>query len=361
MSRRFGAVAAEIFEHPIVGVERDRAFTKLEAWLWLVLKAAWKDHVARTSKGLVELKRGDVMAGRDHLATAWRWSVKQVRGYLAALESSEQIKKGQQTANGVSIISICNYEKWQSITGKKDSKGPAEGPAEGQQRASKGANKGPHSKQSKQNNTIVPPNPQGDTGDEDGFAFDEATVDQPSPAPKAKRAPKQNTAPNYTADYLAVWEAFPRNPNSSKVDGFRMWERLDDATKAVIPLAVGRYCRKVSDPKYAKHLSSWLHGRVFDQYLDATATQSPASASKAADAPSRSEWTTSQWHRMLREYAGSEWNTRELGPVPGFRGCQVPPEIISDLDLLEKYTEWGTSRNLHHPTHPARWNERAAA
>lgn len=153
MCRRYVAVAADIFEHPLFDGEE---FSRRDAWLWLVANAAWKDHRVRIGNAMVDIKRAQVVAARSHLAKEWRWGEKKVRLFLDLLASEGMIERGQKEGRLPIVITICNYDRFQ--TGKA-----IEGQKEGQQRADKGptegqigAGKGPHStKDTKDTNTTT--------------------------------------------------------------------------------------------------------------------------------------------------------------------------------------------------------------
>ena len=97
----------------------------------MLTAAAWKPHRVKIKNTVMELQRGQLLAGRAYLAKTFGWSEKRVRNFLALLESEGVISavhgKGQQPA----IITICNYTKYQHHE-----------ISEGQQRASAGPAKG---------------------------------------------------------------------------------------------------------------------------------------------------------------------------------------------------------------------------
>jgi hypothetical protein len=126
-------VCRKVFDHPVLAGEFDRR----SAWLWLIANAAWKDHEVPTRAGTVRLCRGQVIAGRDHLASTWGWTPKRVRSFLERIKVAGMIEVGQRDGQYANIITICNYEKFQASS---TTEGPTKGPAKGQ----RGANEGPH-------------------------------------------------------------------------------------------------------------------------------------------------------------------------------------------------------------------------
>lgn len=134
---RWIRVCVDTFDHPSLKGEFDRR----SAWLWLIANAAWKDHKTRTRGGMVELKRGQVLAGSEHLADVWGWSRKKVRTFLGELTAEGMVEKGPARNQYATVLTICNYEKYQTPAEKEDSERASEGPARGQREASEG----PHS------------------------------------------------------------------------------------------------------------------------------------------------------------------------------------------------------------------------
>lgn len=129
-------VTRAVFDHPMLAGEFDRR----SAWLWMVANAAWKDHKVRTRGGMVELKHGDVLVARDHIATVLRWTPKRVRIFQDQIEAAGMISRGQSKGHFATVARIENYERWQAVG---TDHGPTKGPTEGLREASEG----PHRKE----------------------------------------------------------------------------------------------------------------------------------------------------------------------------------------------------------------------
>jgi hypothetical protein len=123
LARGYIAVSRSILEHPML---LDPAW--LRAWLWLLIEAAWKAGGKRFSHGVVEVRRGQVAVTVRQLAKAWKWPKSNVGYFLKRLESDRmielkhirtKIQTGSRAENsyGVTVITICNYDKFQ-MTGK---------------------------------------------------------------------------------------------------------------------------------------------------------------------------------------------------------------------------------------------------
>lgn len=81
------------------------------AWLWLIENACWKPSKFNIKGKSVELQRGQLCASRDHLATVWKWSDSAVERFLTRLKTEQMIER--ETGHGKTIITICNYAKYQ--------------------------------------------------------------------------------------------------------------------------------------------------------------------------------------------------------------------------------------------------------
>lgn len=86
-------------------------FTRLQAWLDLLLTAEYKPRTVVIRGIKVEIGRGQLATSIRELAIRWRWGVNKVQDFLKELEASKKIDT--QKSNVVSIISICKYEVYQ--------------------------------------------------------------------------------------------------------------------------------------------------------------------------------------------------------------------------------------------------------
>lgn len=84
------------------------------AWCWLVSNACWKPTRFNISGATITLERGQICASRAQLAKSWGWSPSAVERFLTRLETEQMI--GRATGQGRTIITICNYEKYQDVS-----------------------------------------------------------------------------------------------------------------------------------------------------------------------------------------------------------------------------------------------------
>jgi hypothetical protein len=132
---RWVRTSVEVFEHDIFAGD---VFSRRDAWLWLIANAAWKPRRFRASgsNAFIELQRGQVLAARGYLAQTWGWGEKQVRNFVHLLEKENMIKMDQSKGRFANVVTICNYEKYQTANYEKGQLngqfGASSGPVEGQ-------------------------------------------------------------------------------------------------------------------------------------------------------------------------------------------------------------------------------------
>lgn len=104
----FVCLHRDALDHPLL---QDAG--RLGAFFWLVARAAWKPVPFDISGKIITLERGQLCTSRSLLAKAWGWSPSAVERFLTRLKTEQMIE--QATGQGKSVITICNYEKYQSV------------------------------------------------------------------------------------------------------------------------------------------------------------------------------------------------------------------------------------------------------
>jgi hypothetical protein len=97
-------------------------YSERDAWVWLIEQASWKTTTARIKGDKVELQRGQMTFSVRFLADKWHWSKSRVDRFLKRLTAETMISTcskigtsaGHQAGQGQSIITICNYDKYQT-------------------------------------------------------------------------------------------------------------------------------------------------------------------------------------------------------------------------------------------------------
>lgn len=126
--------------------DRKRCHTQGEAWEDLLMECRYAAGSVYNGGKKMELQRGQLVGAVSWLANRWNWTPKTVRRFLDQLENDSMIelvspgtKEGEQKGKQASVITICNYETYQSMM---EPEGQAKGQAEGKQGASKGQAEG---------------------------------------------------------------------------------------------------------------------------------------------------------------------------------------------------------------------------
>lgn len=128
-----------MLKHHIVGINNPLRFA---AWAWMLSSARYKAGIYYDAGHEIKLDRGQFVCGRKFMAGETGMTEKQVRVFLAALERSGMcLKTVHPKGQGITIVTICNYDVYQDYDAYKAEQGPRSGPSKGQGRAKQG----PHS------------------------------------------------------------------------------------------------------------------------------------------------------------------------------------------------------------------------
>lgn len=118
-------------------------FSRADAWVWMIEEAAWRPTKTRIKGQTVELARGDMTFSQRFLAEKWGWSKSRVDRFIAELRAEGMIETrskigataGHNAGQGQSIITICNYAKYQDRQDEgRGNDEPETGATAGQQR-----------------------------------------------------------------------------------------------------------------------------------------------------------------------------------------------------------------------------------
>jgi len=90
--------------------------TKAQAWIDLLLMASYESAIRVVKNRRVPVAAGDVLTTQDYLAVQWKWSRGKLLRHLSVLEAKQQIVR--RTVHGLTIISICNYDTYQTGTSR---------------------------------------------------------------------------------------------------------------------------------------------------------------------------------------------------------------------------------------------------
>lgn len=128
MNNGFVAIQRDMIDHHLLQ-DGDR----MRAWIWLICKACWKPTKFDVHGSTITLERGQLCASIRQIADDLKWSKSAVERFLTRLETETMIER--KAGQGRSIITICNYGKYQDVSnGKRDNVGTPTETKLGQQR-----------------------------------------------------------------------------------------------------------------------------------------------------------------------------------------------------------------------------------
>ncbi len=87
---------------------------RLKWWLDLLMLANWEDQTRLIGRKRIKILRGQICASISYLQRRWSVCNHTVIDFLKMLEQDEMIHK--DTHNNISVITICNYDTYQSIS-----------------------------------------------------------------------------------------------------------------------------------------------------------------------------------------------------------------------------------------------------
>lgn len=135
----FVVMARDATEHPLL-----KDGERFRAWFWMVAKACWKPTKFDVHGKVVTLERGQFCCSVREMAEAWGWSKSAVDRFIQRLIDEDMVistRAKTGTAGGTtsgtarSIITICNYAKYQDVPKEGGTASePQRGTAAGQQR-----------------------------------------------------------------------------------------------------------------------------------------------------------------------------------------------------------------------------------
>ena len=102
-------ISRDLFDHCAF---RDAPFSEREAWLWIIMEAAWKPRQRRIGHIVISIDRGQLAVSVRFMADAWGWTAAKVQRYVERLKKLEMISA--ETDTGLTVITVCNYDKFQT-------------------------------------------------------------------------------------------------------------------------------------------------------------------------------------------------------------------------------------------------------
>jgi hypothetical protein len=104
-------VQRDRFGHKLFRASKTNPFCRGYAWDWMIAQACWRATTYDIRGKTVTVERGQFVASPDEMAEAWGWARTSVQRFLSRLQTDHMI--GQETGHNKTIITICNYNKYQ--------------------------------------------------------------------------------------------------------------------------------------------------------------------------------------------------------------------------------------------------------
>jgi hypothetical protein len=284
----FIALSRGLPDHPIVGLKGK--FKPSEAWLWLLLEAAWKPRrvgfQAGRHHGTISLERGQLSHSLRFIASKWGWSVKRTTTFLVALETDHMITT--QTDTGQTLITICNYSTYQAAASSEETQTRT-------QRKRNGNKEEEGNKEIRERDCSLEP---------DGFEEWYSAYPRKKQRKDAARAyrrvvPKEITHADLLARTIAFAEFHDKNTAADRL-------------------------------QFVPYPATWLNkGEYLDQPRNSGAEQGDIKLEPPTRDPKT--FTDAEWSQRLTDFgSGQPWPDLYWGPAPGQPGCLVPARLLID-------------------------------
>jgi hypothetical protein len=224
--------------HPVF-----RSLLHAGMWAWMTDTAAWRDTCVRFGTQWIKLERGQLVTSERFMAEGFEVNRIVVRRLLDTLEEAGMIARSkpqkraqggahpraqdgaqaedQQRAQAGTIITICNYDKFQS---SEEGESPPESPPESPRRAQAEPTRSPNKKEDKNL--------------------------------------RKEESDSSEADFVEWYRAYPRRVDPGRAaKAYRVARKL--ASAADLLAGARRYAAECNgkDPQYIKHPASWLNAQ----------------------------------------------------------------------------------------------------
>lgn len=106
----------QIQGHCFYPANEERKFTRLEAWIDLLLNANHTDTDKIVQNTHIVLKRGTLVITQDQLAEKWKWNKRTVAKFLNLLEELKMVSRDKicrKNLKSCTLLKITNYNHFQ--------------------------------------------------------------------------------------------------------------------------------------------------------------------------------------------------------------------------------------------------------
>lgn len=246
-------------EHPCL-----TAFDEMGVWAALLLRAYRAEGEARVNGVTENLQRGQVPLVATEFAAEGGIERKRLRTIMAKLRANQMIEWGQAKGQAFTIVTICNYEKYQSAT-------EAKGQAEGRARAKQGPSSGPTilRRRIQEGENLPPEAPIGASSPRAGGDAPEQAEPVRRKAKASPSKPPRHPDAGYPDAFEAVWRTYPlrEEDKPAKRDCYKHWRQavMDGSPPEAIIAGARSWAAAVALSPYRFGLRRWLKGRMYER------------------------------------------------------------------------------------------------
>ena len=101
-------ISRAIFGH---GMFKEEPYTEVQAWIWFICGASYKDDTVRVGHLIVDVKRGEYVASIRFLAKKFKWTTSRVKRFLDRLTRGKMVTT--KATQGITSINLLNYDEYQ--------------------------------------------------------------------------------------------------------------------------------------------------------------------------------------------------------------------------------------------------------
>lgn len=127
---RWLRIQADMLDHEFL---KPKAFSKAEAWLWMLARAAWKPTTHWIGDTCFEVSTGQFFCTIREVQRVFGWSsTRSVSQYFNALEKRNMIRTAAET--GKTLVTICNYSVYQGLVNRNETESETPSASSGTQK-----------------------------------------------------------------------------------------------------------------------------------------------------------------------------------------------------------------------------------
>ena len=101
-------ISRAVFGH---GMFKKESYTEVQAWIWFICGASYKNDTIRVGHLIVDVKRGEYVASIRFLATKFGWTTSRVKRFLDRLVRGKMVTT--KATQGITTITLLNYDEYQ--------------------------------------------------------------------------------------------------------------------------------------------------------------------------------------------------------------------------------------------------------